>query len=105
MKLNVKQTLKTLQGEPLNVVDEKGKKIETLTLGTVLSNIILAPHKDKNGFRPLKAYELAQKFVNQKEVDIDTSEMIQLKEIVENNESYMPLITAQAILMLNAIKE
>lgn len=105
MKLNTKQVFKTLQGEPLKVVDEKGKPVEILTLGTVLSNIVLAPHKDKNGFRPLKAYELAQKFVNQKEMDIDNSELIQLKEIVENNESYMALITAQAILMLNSVKE
>jgi len=112
MKLNTQQQLKTLKGDPLKTSesicqfcgrgDTKG---EVLILGTILSNIVLAPHKDKNGFRPLRAYELAQKFVNQKVVEIENSDLIQIKELVEKTEGTSALVIAQTLLMLESAKE
>ena len=74
-------------------------------MGAALSEIVLTPHKDKNGFRPLKAYELAKKFTDQKEVDIDSSDLIQLKEVAENSGAYLPIVIAQVILLLDTVKE
>ena len=99
-KFDTKQEFVDLKGEVVKQNDVNGNKL-SLTVGEVLANIILAPHQNKNGFRPLKAYELAQKFMSQPEVEIDESELIQIKEIVEVNEAYVPLITAQVIKMLN----
>ena len=104
MKLKTNQTLHTIKGDPLMIPDGAGGT-EVAILGTILSNIVLAPHKDKNGFRPLKAYELAQKFANQKDVEIDNADLIQLKELVEKNEGTSTIIIAQTLLMLDAVKE
>ena len=79
----------------------KGKGQEKVTLGLLLINIILEPHKDKPGFRPLDAYKLAQKLDTQKEVDVTATEFLQIKELVENNEMYLPLVLGQALEMLN----
>lgn len=104
MKINCGLQFQNLKGEVVNVVDEKGGKTP-LTLGQVLADVALTPHKVKNGFRPLKGYELAQKFYANKEVDIDRADFIQLKELIENNEAYTTLIIAQAIKLLSEVKE
>ena len=78
-----------------------GKKTENVTLGLLLINIILEPHKDKPGFRPLDAYKLSQRFDSQKEVEVTTAEWTQIRELVENSESYMPLILGQMLEMLD----
>lgn len=98
-KINTKQKFVNLRG--FEIKQEK----EFLTLGVVLAEIILAPHEDKDGFRPLKAYELAKKFFDQKEVEIDKADLMQLRELVEKSASYIPLITAQVLEKLDAIKE
>ena len=99
MKILLKKVIVNLRNKPLKLEDQD------LTLGIVLSEIVLAPHKDKNGFRPLKAWELAKKFFSDEEVDLDKSDFIQLKEIVESSQSYNPLVIAQALESLEAVKE
>lgn len=99
MKLKLNETIKNLKGEPV----KNGE--ETLTVGACLSEIVLAPHEKQDGFRPLKAYDLAKKFVSQKECEIDTADFVQLKKVVEENKSYIPLVTAQILLVLEAVKE
>jgi len=97
-KINTRKTFIDLKNK---LVKEENK--EPLTLGMVLANIILMPHKDKKGFRPLKAWELGKKFYDQEEVEVDLSDFVQLKELVENNELYHTIITAQALEMLEKI--
>ena len=98
LKLNIKIT--NLKGEFIKA-DEK----TDATVGLMLSNIVLEPHKDKNGFRPLKAYELAKKFFEKEEVELDKSDVIQIKELVENC-AYQPLIVAQILeAIINAESE
>ena len=99
MLIKTKGELTNLKGEIL-----KNNGV-SLTIGEVLAEIVLAPHKDKNGFRPLKGLELAKKFIDQEEVEIDKADFIQLKEVVENNESYVPLVIAQVLLLLEDVKE
>ena len=94
MKLNLKQTFKNLKGEDVKVENE------TLTLGIILANIVLAPHKDKNGFRPLKSWELGKKLYENDIIELDMSDFIQIKELVENHENYFPFILGQVLEML-----
>ena len=91
MKINIKQKFVNLKGEAINVNNDLKVK-EPLTLGWVLSEIVLSPNKPKNGFRPLKGWELAQEFYNKSEVEMSGADFLQLKELVENNESFVPLI-------------
>lgn len=93
MKLNLKQTFKTLKGEEIKSEDK------TLTLGEVLANIVLAPHENKNGFRPLKAWELARKLDKNEEIELDQSDLTQIKDIIENTSSALPLIKGQILEM------
>ena len=101
MKIKTQQLLKNLKDEPLTMPTGKGNKTEKVTLGLFLTNIILEPHKDKPGFRPLDAYKLAQKFESQKEVEITIGEYTQIRELVENNESYLPLVLGQVLELLD----
>ena len=98
-KIIINKTFKDLKGQVLKIGDEE------LTLGKVLSDIVLTPHKEKNGFRPLKSLELAKRFygvdAKNKEVEIDKSDFIQIKELVENNDGYFPIVLAQVIEELN----
>lgn len=93
MKLNLKQTFITLKGEELK------EKDEAITLGEVLANIVLSPHENKNGFRPLKAWELAQKLNKYEEIELDQSDLTQIKDIIENTSSALPLIKGQILEM------
>ena len=101
MKIRTNQLLKNLRGEPLTMPIGKGNKTEKVTLGLMLTNVILEPHKDKPGFRPLDAYKLAQRFDSQKEVEVTTAEWTQIRELVENSESYMPLVLGQMLELLD----
>ena len=101
MKIKTNALLGNLKGEPLTMSTGTGKAVEKVTLGLLLINIILEPHKDKPGFRPLDAYKLSQKLHSQKEVEVSTSEFLQIRELVEKNETYLPLVLGQALEMLD----
>ena len=104
MKINLKKTFLSLAGETMTIFEEgKNTKI-ALTLGAVLANLVLTPHPNKKGFRPLRALELARKFYDKNECEIEQSELIQIKELVENNENLMPLIAGQILEYLNEVK-
>mgnify|MGYP007031189778 CR=1 FL=1 len=105
MKLKVNQTLTDLKGTPFTIPTGKGKNRENVTLGLLLLNIILEPHPNKPGFRPLDAYKLAQKLESQKEIDITAAEFVQIREIVESNESNAPILLGQALEMLDSCEK
>ena len=106
MKINCKQTFKNLKNEDIQIVDGNDQtKKEILMLGNVIAEILLQPHKEKKGFRPLKSWELAQRFYKDKEVEIDQADFIQLKEIVEENENYNTIIIAQTLVYFNQAEQ
>ena len=105
MKIKTTTKLTNLKGEHLTTPKQNGKGKDNVTLGLFLTNIVLEPHKDKPGFRPLEAYKLAQKFDTQEEVEVTASEFIQIKELIENNESYLPLVLGQALELLNSSEQ
>lgn len=92
------------------IVNLNGDKIQSedgknLTIGVVLANIILSPHANKKGFRPLKSWELAQKLYKNPEVEVDNADFIQIKEIVENSDTFSTMVVAQVLEALEKIKE
>ncbi len=89
MKINLKQKIVTIRGEVVKVDNEE------ITVGFVLSTAILQPHKDKKGFRPLRAWELAKKLDSLEEIELDASELAQIKDILEDNENFYPFVIAQ----------
>ena len=108
MKINITKELKNLTGELIVSKDEKSLKTEPLTVGLVLANILLSA-EPKDGFRPLKSYELAKKFYGEnakhEEVEIDNADFVQIKALVESNKQYNTIIIAQTLEMLEGAKD
>lgn len=96
MKINLKETIKNIKGEPLKVEDRE------LTLGEVLSNILLS---SETGGK-MKCFILAKECYDQKEVDVDASDFALIKKEVSASKIYSgSLVIGQAELFLNEIKE
>lgn len=87
--INLKQKLKTLEGEEVTL---NGKEA---CVGIFLAQLVLEPRQTKKGFRPLQAWELAQKLYKQDKIDLDTSAVIQLEEILEETQGVLPFVVAQ----------
>lgn len=112
--INRKQTFKNLNGITITVKGDeeddskKPEEKEPLVLGQVLADILINSRLQKNGFRPLKGYDIAKRFYGENakkdEVEIELAELIQLKELVESNPFYNTVVTAQALEMLNNAK-
>ena len=62
-----------------------------------MSEIVLTQRQDKKGFRPLDSWDLAKKFANEKEVEINLSDFVQLKELVEDSTLFYTMIIAQTL--------
>lgn len=106
MKINTKLTFKNLTGIDVSVSESAGGPKDLLTLGMVLAEAALtSPHKHKNGFRPGKAYDLAKRFYANNVVELDRPDFNQLKELLEDNETYPSIIIAQALEMLEESKK
>lgn len=106
MKINTRLTFKNLTGVDVSVSDEAEGQKDLLTLGMVLAEAALtSPHKNKNGFKARKGYDLAKRFYADDVVELDGSDFAQLKELLEDNELYPSIIIAQALEMLEESKK
>ncbi len=106
VKLNLKQKLFTLQGKVVTTQNDDGVTKRETYLGEVLANIILAPNKTKKGFRPLPAWELAQKLIKEEKIELDNSVVVQIKDLLEDSNDYFPFVIAQVQeAIINAEKE
>ena len=84
MKIDFTQSLKTLGGEAMKDVDEKGEAIDaTLKMATV--NALLAPSKDPDtGVVKIQKYELAKLIYRAEgEIDITVEDAALIKKAVE----------------------
>ena len=99
-KIKTNQSIKNLKDEVIKLGE--GEK-ESLTLGMVLAEVILLPHNRKDGYRPLDALKLAQKFYKEEEVEVSASEFLQLKAIIEEA-NIVPLIKGRVLEHLEEIK-
>jgi hypothetical protein len=95
MKIKANQALKNLKGEVLKNGDAE------VTIGEALGNILLG---SKTGGK-MKLFNLAQKLSNQKEVEVDSSDLALIKQAAESDETYSNLVSGQVLDYLSTIKE
>jgi hypothetical protein len=74
-----------------------------LTVGDVISSILTT--KKVEQFNTLKAYALAQRFYKSTVTDLDDSDYSSLRETVEKNDQYIPLVIAQVLQALIEARE
>ena len=92
MKIDLKQTIKTLQGSPLK--NDSGKEF---TLGEALANMLSASEEQGK----MKLYILATKFYEQESIDLDASDLALVKKVVASSRAYSgSLIQGQVELLL-----
>ena len=91
MKLNLKTTLKTLEGEPFK------NNNKDFTLGEALANMLSASEEQGK----MKLYILATKFYEQESIDLDASDLALVKKVVASSRAYSgSLIQGQVELLL-----
>jgi len=77
MKINFnKESVYTLKGDVYKETDKK------LTIGKAIG-AVLATHQTKDGREAMKAWSLAKKFYEEKEFEIDISDMKIVKTAIE----------------------
>lgn len=98
MKIETQQPLYTLSGEPLLYDDSK----EPITLGKVLSQIILAPRKAETTQDKLKLYVLAKRLMKDDAVEIDVADKELIKKLCETDQAFTTLVLGQILEILSA---
>jgi hypothetical protein len=100
----IDQEIIVVDGQPLmlNGVPQLSGGHE-LTVGDVISNILTTKKVDQ--FNTLKAYALAQRFYKSEVTDLDDTDYSALREIVEKNDQYVPLVLAQVLQALIDAKD
>lgn len=88
MKLNLKQTLKTLEGE--DMVNSQG---EPVTFGFVVSSLLLGA---KVGDKKLY-YQLGKKAFKEEEVELNDIEKSVVKNLLEGDQTFGALVIGQIL--------
>lgn len=91
MKIDLTEPMVNIKGASLEVDGE------VLTVGVALANIVVSQHKTKGGFRPLKSWELAQKFYKDKTIELDNADVAQLKDVIEDVQGYSDVVKGQLL--------
>ena len=105
MKIDLTKTFINLDNEPMK---KHEKTNELLELGEALAEIVIAPKPQGSHvkwFSPLKAIELARELKGELVIDIDKADFAQLKEVVDANGTYRPIVTGQIMEMLESVKD
>lgn len=95
MKINTQINLKGLDGKEMKDGDN------TFPIGQAIANILVA---SETGGK-MKMFTLATKFYNDKQVDVDASDLSLVKEAVKATKIYNALVAGQCELLLEAVKE
>ena len=98
MKINVDQTLKTLDGKTMMDADSSGNAVEA-TVKTLLVNAVLAPTKDEKGVDKVRKYELAKMIFKGGEVDLTPEDIVLIKKQV--GDIFAPIVVGQVFEMLD----
>ena len=98
MKINVDETLKTIDGKTMMDADSSGNATEA-TIKTLLVNAVLAPTKDEKGVDKVRKYELAKMIFKGGEVDLTPEDIVLIKKQVGDN--FAPIIVGQVFEMLS----
>ena len=113
MKLHCEIVIKRLDGQPVmvdqQVIQHEGKPVtinnipqlgagHPLTVGEALATMLTTKHQTQ--FSLMKSYALAQRFYKSEVTDLDDSDHSSLREVVEKNEQFTPLVLAQVLQVL-----
>lgn len=91
MKLNLKLTVKDIQG---NEIEENGKKV-------ILSEVIAARMFERSeNLEPLKAYHWALKLYSEGELEVDQSDLNKLKDFIDKSPTFV-LVKGLALDIIN----
>ena len=91
MKLDLKKTINSLDGNPLK--DAEGAVV---TVGSVLANVMLGTKAEGK----MRLYNLAQKFYNDKAIELEAPDLALVKKAVQENETFNALVLGQIELLL-----
>lgn len=119
MKIKTGTGIKRLNGKPMmteqeTMTDINGQPViiggmpqltggRDLTAGDVISTILTT--KKVEQFNALKAFALAQRFYSAEVTDLDDSDYSGLRDLVERNDQFTPLVLAQVLRVLIEAKE
>jgi len=103
--------IKHLNGRPLMVdqvpVIDGGRQVLSgghgMTVGEALSTMLMQEKVPQ--FNALKAYALAQRFYKSDATDVDEGDLSALREMVEENKNFTPLVCAQVLQVLMDAKD
>lgn len=84
--IHTKQTIKDLKNEPIKINNEE------FTVGVALSNMLASK---KTEFDAMKAWLLAQRFFKEDSVEVDDSDLLKIKNMIEADDSFTPLVRGQ----------
>ena len=87
MQIKCLQPILGLNGQPIK--DATGKEI---TIGFVLSNILLMAKSSR--WSKAQIFSMSMKFFNDRLVDVDNANLIDIKKMVEDDESFDSAIFA-----------
>lgn len=90
MKINTQTSIKNLDGKDI----KDGEKF--FTIGKALSEIMVSAEVGGK----MKCFVLAQKFFNDKEVDLDEADKELVKSAIEATKLYNNLVTGQLLVIL-----
>ena len=100
MKIYLKKKLVDLDGKEV----QKSKDDSSgATIGTLLSTLLVAPGKRQ--FDTLKAFEMALKCYNDTELEVDQSDLVKLKAMINENQDMSGLLLGQVLAYLEGLKE
>jgi hypothetical protein len=119
MKIKSGNVIRRLNGRPVMVDQEPAMDINgqpiiiagapqmtggrEMTVGDVISSVLTTKKVDQ--FNTLKAYALAQRFYLKDVTDLDDTDYSSLREVIEKNDQYIPLVLAQVLQVLIESKE
>jgi len=92
MLVNVKQVVKTLDGQVMKDNDGTGNVVDA-TVKMAIVNAVLSPVQKENGVDKVKKYELARKIYGNDEVDLNEGEIKLIKDRV--GEVFPPIVVGQ----------
>jgi len=96
MKLiNLDTQLKQIDETPVS------RDNKPFTIGWALSDMVLTT--ETKSFDKLKTYELGKKLFNCEDIDLDSSDSKKLKEIVEHDKGFSPIVAGQIIEYLDTL--
>ena|SRR3990167_10414376 len=95
MKINTQEELVNLEGQKLK--DGGGNA----TLGKCIANMLISAEESGK----MKLFILAQKFYKDNFVEVDSSDLILIKNVVGKTKIYNALVAGQIELILEELKE